>query len=63
MIRTLRLGCAPGGSCCSECAGHHLGDTPDAPDTSSNGAWWVALMIFGGFGLAYAASGKAGRQR
>jgi hypothetical protein len=27
-----RLGCAPGGSCCSECAGHGMGDAPDSSD-------------------------------
>lgn len=28
---TMRMGCTPGGNCCSECAGH-LGDTPDTSD-------------------------------
>jgi hypothetical protein len=59
MIRTIgKLGCTPGGNCCADCASHHLGDTP----STNSASWWIALMIFGGFGLAYIASGKAGRR-
>lgn len=59
MIRTPRLGCTPGGSCCSACASH-LGDTPAADNP--NAGLWITLMILGGFALAYGASGKAGRR-
>ena len=62
MIRTVgKLGCAAGSGCCADCGGHRLGDVT-ADNGIDSSAWWLtALMIFGGFGLAYLASGKAGR--
>lgn len=58
MIRPIgKLGCAPGGNCCSECASHRLGDVPAAGDTSS-GLWISLFAILGGFAIAAAASGK-----
>jgi hypothetical protein len=62
MIRTIgKLGCAPGSGCCADCGSHTLGDVPADAGISSS-AWGLTLLfILGGFGLAYVASGKAGR--
>jgi hypothetical protein len=58
MIRSLpRLGCAPGSSCCADCASHRLGEVQEAGDVST--ALWVTLAaIVGGFLLAAGAGGK-----
>lgn len=58
---TGKLGCAPGSGCCADCGTHRLGDVP-ADSGIDMSAWWLTLaVIIGGFGLAYVASGKAGR--
>lgn len=57
MIRTVkiqRLGCTPGGSCCSDC--QRMGDVPDS--SSADLGWLALLMSVGGFLLAGVASGK-----
>jgi hypothetical protein len=66
MIHTTgKLGCAAGSGCCADCGTHRLGDVPAAAlaDTGIDSSAWLltAVLIIGGFGLAYVASGKAGR--
>jgi len=61
-IQRANLGCTPGGSCCSECASHRLGDIADQGNTSG-GLWLSLAAIFGGLLIAVAASGKVGARR
>lgn len=64
MIRQIgKLGCVAGGSCCSDCASHRLGDVPADPPDASTALWFSLLAIFGGFAIAAAASGKLGSRR